>query len=104
MAMRRTGVLVLLCGILIFTATLSCRAQESVKLPEVKPSPTILSPLSVPEITNSAVTGPSQVKPDKKASERAWYWRFMEGIIMGTAKYNTDKQNDGRPQPPANSR
>ena len=101
---RRTKILILLLGLLISTATPLCYAQDPGTLFEVKKPQAEVSPAFVPEITNTAVPVPAQVKPDKKAPGRSWLWRLFEGTLLGAARYNTDKQGDGRPQPAANSR
>ena len=104
MAVWRTGIMILLCGLLLFTAAELCHAQEPGKLLEAKSPPAEQTPASVSMVTNTAVSVPAQVKPDKKAPERSWLWRLFEGTLLGAARYNTDKQGDGRPQPAANSR
>jgi hypothetical protein len=99
MAERRTKLLILLSGIVIATATPLCHAQDSGKLFDVKIPRTEVLPAFVPEITTTAAPSPVRVKPDKELSETTWYWRILEGIAIGAARYNTEKQNAGRPNP-----
>jgi len=100
----RTNILVLLCGTLIATATPLCHAQEPEMLLDVKTARTEVSPAFVPEITNTPALRPAEVKPDKAVSENSWYWRILQGILLGAAEYNTVKQSDGRPGPLGNFR
>jgi hypothetical protein len=91
--------LILLSVIVIATATSLCHAQDSGKLFDVKMPRTEVSPAFVPEITTTAVSSPARLKPEKELSETSWYWRILEGIAIGAARYNTEKQNAGRPNP-----
>ncbi len=96
--------MILLCGVLFFIATPLCHAQDAGKLFEVKTLQAEVSSALTPAITSSAALGTAIEKPVKEVSERPWYWRFMEGIVMSAAKYNTEKQSDGRPLPQSNPR
>lgn len=100
--MRRTRILILLCVTFISTAAVTCHAQEPGKLPELKTPLENRSAASIPEITSSAVPESAKVKPDKKPPKRSWFWRLFEGTLSGAAKYNTDKQSEGRPAPQSN--
>ncbi|HCE67146.1 MAG TPA: hypothetical protein DER40_06390 [Geobacter sp.] len=71
---------------------------------DVKTARTEVSPAFVPEITNTPALRPAEVKPDKAVSENSWYWRILQGILLGAAEYNTVKQSDGRPGPLGNFR
>ena len=93
----RTKILILLCGIFVSIATPLCHAQEPGKLFDVKMPQAEASQILVPEITNSSAPIPAQVKPDKKASVHPWYVLILEWLAMDIARYNTDKQGDGRP-------
>lgn len=101
---KRKGILILLCGMLIATATPRCHAQEPGKLFEVKLPQAEASPALVPKVTNNPVQRPADVKPDKEVSEKSWYRLFLEGVAISAAQYNTEKEDDGRPHPPGNSR
>ena len=104
MADRRTKILILLCGIVICTATQQCHAQE-VEIPfEVKKTSTAVSPALFPEIVNTPYPMPTQVKPAREVSEQSWYWRFLGMVAISAAEYNTVKQSDGRPGPRGNFR
>lgn len=97
MAGSITKTCILLSGILLFSVTSLCYAQEPVKLFDVKIPQETVSPVLVPEAANS--TGPRviQEKPDKKVPETSWFWRFIGGTAIGAAKYNTERQSEGRP-------
>jgi hypothetical protein len=45
------------------------------------------------------VPRPAPVKPATEVLEPSWFWQFLEGIAIGAATYNTEKQSDGRPSP-----
>jgi hypothetical protein len=103
MAEKRT-ILMLLCGMVIATVTPLCHAQEPGTLLDVRTPQAEVSPVFVPEITNTPALRPAEVKPARIVSENSWYWRILQGILLGAAKYNTDKQSDGRPGPLGNFR
>lgn len=90
---------ILLCGLLVFTATPRCHAQEPVKLFDVKVPQAEVAPAVVPEVTKNPTPEAVEAKPAREATEQSWYWRLLEGIAIGAAKNNTEKQDDGRPQP-----
>ena len=104
MTERRTKILILLCGALIVTTTTLCHAQEPGTLLDEKTVRAEVSPVLVPEIKNYPAMKPTEVKPDKAVSENSWYWRILQGILLGAAEYNTVKQSDGRPGPLGNFR
>jgi hypothetical protein len=89
----------LLCGMLISMATWPSHAQEFANLFDVKIPQAELSPVYVPDIKNTQPPRQAPSKPDKEVWERSWYWILLEGIALGAARYNTEKQSDGRPQP-----
>lgn len=82
---RRKKIWILLCGIFISTATQLCHAQDPGTSSEVKKPP-------------------AEAKPARKTSETSWYWRLLEGLAIGTERYNTEKQSDGRHPPLGNAR
>jgi hypothetical protein len=96
MAERRTKTMILLCGMLI-SVPLLCHAQEAEKQFDVKMPTTAAAPNLVPEIISTPTPNSVQVKPDKKVPETSWFWRFIGGTAIGAAKYNTEKQSEGRP-------
>ena len=104
MAKVRARILILVSVTLIATAPLLCHAQEPGTLLDVKTVQAEVSPAFVPEITNSPALRPAEVKPAREVSEISWYWRFLGMIAISAAKYNTDKQSDGRPGPLGNFR
>lgn len=98
MAKSRAKICILSCGIAIFTAPTLCYAQETWTLPEVNKPQTVVSPVFLPKIVDTPSTIPPEAKPSKEASELPWYWRFLGWLAMDYARYNTEKQSDGRPQ------
>lgn len=104
MVERRTKIWILLCAIVIFSATPLCHAQETETQSEVKKPQTAVSPALLPKIVDNPSPMPAEVIPDKKNPETPWYWRFLGWLAMDYAKYNTEKQRDGRPQAPGNFR
>jgi hypothetical protein len=89
---------------ILSSANQLCYAQEPVKRFEVKTPQTQMSSTFVPKLTNSLPSRAVETNPDKARSERGWFWRIVEGVAIGAAKYNTEKQSDGRPQPAGNFR
>lgn len=86
------------------TARPLCQAQEPGNLFDVKMPQAEVSPALVPKITNNPVPRPTDVKPVKKVSELPWYWCILGWFAINIARDNTEKQSDGRPHPPGNSR
>ncbi len=101
---RRTRIWILLCGIAIFTAYPLCHAQDTETQSVVKRPQETVSPVLLPETINTPLPLTAEVKPAKSNSEVFWLWRLLEGLTMGAARYNTEKQSDGRPQAPGNFR
>jgi len=89
----------LLVSGLIVTAVF-CNAQEAVQADNPKP-PVVLMPTTLPQPTVDPRLETVEKKPAKQVTETPWYWRFMEGMAIGAATYNTRKQSDGRPQTPS---
>lgn len=96
--------IILMCGMLLSSANPLCHALEPGKLFDLKAPQAQMSSAFVTKLTHSPPPSATEVSPDKARSERSWFWRFMEGIASGTAKYNTERQSDGRPQPVGNFR
>lgn len=99
MARRRIFAGILLCGTLASGWMPLCLAQDTdiEKLLDVK------APLTEPAEAFSVVR---ESKPDMEpertkrlegeVSEKAWYWRILEGMVLGAAVFHTQKENDGR--------
>jgi hypothetical protein len=104
MSKIRSNKNILLCGIFLLVTTPLCHAQESARLFDVNIPQARMSSASAPNITQSLPSHTQQSKPDKGVAEKSWFRRFLEGIAIGTARYNTEKQDEGRPQPANNSR
>lgn len=104
MAAGRTKLWILLCGIAVSTATPLCHAQDAGMPSEVKKPQTAVSPALFPVTVNTPSPMPAQENPAKGASETSWYWRILGWLAMDIARYNTEKQSDGRPNPLGNSR
>lgn len=104
MSRNRTNILIMLCGVLIYSTTPLCHAQDAGMPSEAKKTQTVVAPALFPKVVNSPLQVPEPVKQVKKASEKSWFRRIMEGTVIGAAIYNTNRQNDGRPRPTSNSR
>lgn len=104
MPSNRTKQWILLCGVLICTATPLCQAQDAGMPSEAKKTQTVVAPALLPKVVSSPLQVPEPAVPVKKASEKSWFRRIMEGTAIGAAIYNTDRQSDGRPRPTSNSR
>ncbi|MFA7404794.1 MAG: hypothetical protein WC007_12420 [Pelobacteraceae bacterium] len=101
MAERSTKTLILLGSLFLSVATSPCHSQEPGKLFDVKTPQKEVAPVLVPETANTAGPRATQAKPDKEVSDKSWFWRLIEGTAIGAAKYNTERQSEGRP--PVNS-
>lgn len=95
--MRRTALLLVLG--LIVTAVF-CNAQEPLQAENPTP-PVVLLPATLPQPAVDPLLERVDKKPAKQVTETPWFWRFMEGIAIGAATHNTQKQSDGRPQTPS---
>jgi hypothetical protein len=104
MILEKAGKRILICGIFITSTTLLSHAQDTGKLFDVKMPRTEVSPAPFQNVTTTAVSGPAQVKPVRQFSEISWYWRILEWTAIGIAQFNTEKQNDGRPNQQGNFR
>lgn len=104
MTERRKIILFLLCGIILSTATPLCHALDPGKLFDVKMPQAKISSASIPDISNTLTPRTVEAKPAKQISEQPWYWKFLGCFAMDVARYNTEKQTDGRPPLPGNSR
>lgn len=94
---RRTLVL-LVFGLI--TAAGACNAQEAVLAENPKP-PVVLVPATLAEPAVDPLLQAVEKKTDRQLAEKPWAWRFLEGMAIGAATYNTQKQSDGRPQTPS---
>lgn len=99
MSRRRIKLLIMLCGMVISISTALCHAQDRGPLPEVKEHPATVVPALLPKAISTQPIEPAKVKTGSEVSEKPWLWRFLEMITIGIAKYNTEKQSDGRPSP-----
>lgn len=99
MLSKTTRFTLLLSGVLICSALSLCHAQNSGKLCDVKTAQTNLSSATIPDLTGSSPPKATQAPSVKDGPGKHWFWRFLEGIVLGAAKYNTDKEGDGRPYP-----
>jgi len=94
---RRTTV-VLVFGLIAAAAV--CNAQEPLQAENPTP-PVVLLPATLPQPAVDPLLETVEKKPAKQVTETPWFWRFMEGMAIGAATYNTQKQSDGRPQTPS---
>jgi len=85
---------VLTCGVFSL-----CHAQDPGKLLDVKTVQAQISSAVIPDITGTSPPEATQVTSGKDGRGKHWFWRFFEGIVLGAARYNTEKESDGRPYP-----
>jgi len=104
MTLGRAIKFILICGIFIPSITSLGHAQDTGSLFDVKMPRSEASVAPFQNVTSAAVLGPAQVKPDRHVPEISWYWRILEWTAMGIAQFNTEKQNDGRPNQQGNFR
>jgi hypothetical protein len=104
MSARGVTLRILLCGMLLSAATPLCHAREPAKLFDVKMPQTRMSSAAVPNRAISSPPAAEPVKPAGEAPKKSWFRRLLEGIVTSAAKFNTERQDDGRPQPANNSR
>ena len=93
---RRTTV-VLVFGLI--AAAAACNAQEAVPVENPKP-PVVLVPATLAEPEVDPLLQAVEKKKANELTEKPWCWRLLEGMAIGAATYNTQKQSDGRPQTP----
>jgi len=93
---HRTTILLVLCLIAVAGA---CSAQEPLLAENPKP-PVVLLPATLAEPVVDPLLQTVEKKTDRQLAEKPWAWQFLEGMAIGAATYNTQKQSDGRPQTP----
>jgi hypothetical protein len=89
---------ILLSGISVSVA-MPCHAREASKLFDVKVPQAVVSSSSVPNLASGPAPAAEQAKPGKAEPKKTWLRRLFEGMVTSAAKFNTEKQDDGRPQP-----
>jgi len=89
----------MLCGVVMVAAAPVCHAEESTSPGTQLPSVFLPAKPIQPAVDPWLET--VEKRPAKQVTETPWYWRFMEGMAIGAATYNTRKQSDGRPQTPS---
>jgi hypothetical protein len=94
---HKIAMLLVLC---LVAAAGACNAQEAVPAANPKP-PVVLVPATLAEPAVDPLLQNVEKKTDRQLAERPWAWRFLEGMAIGAATYNTQKQSDGRPQTPS---
>lgn len=104
MLKKKTRFSLLMSGVLICSACSLCHAQDSGKLYDVKTAQAKMSSAAIPDLTGSSPPEATQAPSVKDGPGKHWFWRFLEGIVLGAAKYNTEKEGDGRPYPGINPR
>jgi hypothetical protein len=103
--LRRISTLwLLMFGMLIYSAFSLCHAQDSGKLFDVTLPQAKMSSAVIPDIISTSPPEAAQVMSEKDGPGKHWFWRFLEGIVLGAARYNTEKEGDGRPYPGINTR
>jgi hypothetical protein len=76
-----------------------CNAQEPLLAESPKP-PVVLVPATPAQPAVDPLLQTVETKTGRELAEKPWFWRFLEGMAIGAATYNTQKQSDGRPQTP----
>ena len=99
MIQKSTMKLMLMSGMLIISTTPLSYAQDKGPLFDVKVPRLEATPVALQDITTT-----SPPRPDKTISEKLWYWQLLKGVVIEAAKYNRDKQSDGRPYQQGNVR
>lgn len=99
MSVRGVTLWILLCGMFIAASSPLSHAREPAKLFDVKMPQARMSSAVVPDRTISSPPAAAEIKPAGEAPKKSWFRRFIEGVVTGAAKYNTERQGDGRPQP-----
>ena len=89
---------VLLFGVVVVAAASVCYAEESTSPGTQLPS--VFLPAKPIQPAVDPLLQTVEKKPDRQFAEKSWAWRFLEGMAIGAATYNTQKQSDGRPQSP----
>lgn len=97
MVSKRTAACLLWC-LFLAAAPSVCQAQDT-------PQPDSRKPLLLfPATLAKSEPDPLLRSPDKKESgrlaEKSWILKFLEGVAIGAATHNTQRQNEGRPQTP----
>jgi hypothetical protein len=98
MSVKGLILLILLCGLSVSVTVISY-AQEPAKLFDVKVPQARISSASVPNLASGSAPAVKPEQPAKPESKKSWLRRFFEGMVTSAAKFNTERQNDGRPQP-----
>ena len=88
---------IMLCGLLIATVPCRCFSEEPAPVLNVKKTPTEAPPAFLTDISKPLPA--TSVTPEKEESKKSWFRSLMEGMFIGAAQYNTDRQSDGRPKP-----
>jgi hypothetical protein len=97
MTRRRIFAGIVLCGIVTSGWMPLCRAQDTdiEKLLDVKAPQT--EPAEAFSLARKPEVAPERAKkPEGEISQKAWYWRILEGMVLGAAVFHTQKENDGR--------
>lgn len=87
-----------LCAVVIATVPVYCSAEEKngfldVQAPQKEPSLNLL-----PERREDSPGFVSERGGHKNIFEREWYWRTLEGVVLGIAVFRAEKEREpGRP-------
>lgn len=101
---RRRFILWMIVGMALSTVETLVHAQDiGIVSTATAPRPEILQAPATGEMP-APIPKPESLKPDKEVVAQSWFWRLLQGMAMGAATYNTEKQSDGRPQPRDNFR
>ena len=104
MTLKNAKKLILTYGILVTFTTPLSHAQDTGTLFDVKVPQSEVPLNSFQNLMATPDQGPLQENAKKEVSEKSWYWRVLEWSAISAAKFNTEKQNNGRPDQQGNFR
>lgn len=100
----RRALLWMIVGMAVYTVEPLVHAQDiGIVSAAATPRPEIMQAAAAGGMA-APITKPESLKPDKEVLVQSWFWRMLQGMAIGAASYNTEKQSDGRPQPQGNFR
>lgn len=100
----RRAILWMIVGMVLYTVEPLVHAQDiGIVSTATAPRPEIMQEPATGDMS-APIPKPESLRPDKEELVQSWFWRLLQGMAIGAASYNTEKQSDGRPQPRGNFR
>lgn len=100
----RRAILWMITGVALYTVEPLVHAQDIVNVPTATaPRPEIMQAPATVDMA-APIPKPESLRPDKEVVAQSWFWRLLQGMAIGAATYNTEKQSDGRPRLQGNFR